>query len=115
MLSPADLVTIPFDDWMNSFVRGWLVPNFRPFFRAAQVPISSVLNTLNAFMLWVPMLVTTLAFALAAWRWAGKGTAIFTLVGFAFMTLRQVQLTLRRLAGRHEPMMSLPQPGEQGA
>ena len=71
MLSPADLVTIPFDDWMNSFVRGWLVPNFRPFFRAAQVPISSVLNTLNAFMLWVPMLVTTLGFALAAWRWAG--------------------------------------------
>jgi TRAP-type C4-dicarboxylate transport system permease small subunit len=36
-------------------------------------------------------------------------------VGFAFMTLRQIQLTLRRLAGRHEPMMSLPQPGEQGA
>ena len=87
MLSPADLVTIPFDDWMNGFVRGWLVPNFRPFFRAAQVPISTVLNMLDAFMLWVPMLVTTFAFALAAWRWAGKGTAIFTLVGFAFIDM----------------------------
>lgn len=87
MLSPADLVTIPFDDWMNGFVRGWLVPNFRPFFRAAQVPISAVLNMLNAFMLWVPMMASTLAFALAAWRWAGKGTAIFTVLGFAFIDM----------------------------
>ncbi len=87
MLSPADLVTIPLDDWMNAFVRGWLVPNFRPFFRAAQVPVSNVLNTLNAFLLWVPMLVTTAAFTLAALRWAGVGTAIFTLLGFAFIDM----------------------------
>jgi len=87
MISPADLATIPFDDWINAFVRGWLVPNFRPFFRAAQVPITLVLNNLNAFLQFVPMILTTAVFALAAWRWAGRGIAIFTILGFAFIDM----------------------------
>ena len=87
MLSPADIATIPFDDWINAFVRGWLVPNFRPFFQAVQVPVSLVLEGLEAFLLWVPMLVTTAVFALAAWRWAGRGMAIFTVLGFAFVDM----------------------------
>lgn len=87
MISPGDLVTIPFDDWINAFVRGWLVPNFRPFFRAAQVPVTLVLNNLNAFLQFVPMIVTTAVFALAAWRWAGRGIAIFTILGFAFIDM----------------------------
>jgi len=87
MISPADIATIPFDDWINAFVRGWLVPNFRPFFRAAQVPVTIVLNNLNAFLLFVPMILTTAVFGLAAWRWAGRGIAIFTLIGFAFIDM----------------------------
>ena len=55
-MSPADIATLPFDEWVNGFVRGWLVPNFRTFFRAAQTPITSVLNGLNGFLLAVPML-----------------------------------------------------------
>ena len=48
-MSPSDLLIIPFDDWVNLLVRDWLVPNFRPFFRAIQVPITLVLNWLDAF------------------------------------------------------------------
>ena len=87
MFSPADIATLPFDDWVNGFVRGWLVPNFRPAFRAAQVPISAVLAWTEAFFLFVPMLVTTAAFALASWLTAGRATAIFTVVGFAFIDM----------------------------
>lgn len=87
MFSPADLATIPLDDWINAFVRGWLVPHFRPFFRAAQVPVTAVLARLDAFLLFVPMIVTTAAFALAAWRWAGWGVAVFTLLGFSFIDM----------------------------
>ncbi len=87
MISPADIATIPFDDWINAFVRGWLVPNFRPLFQAAQVPVTLVLNNLNAFLLFVPMILTTVVFALAAWRWAGRGIAIFTLIGFSFIDM----------------------------
>ncbi len=87
MFSPADLLTLPFDDWVNAFVRGWLVPNFRPAFRAAQVPISSVLVWLDTFFRFVPMLVMTGAFCLAAWKTAGRGMAIFTALGFAFIDM----------------------------
>ncbi len=87
MFSPADLITLPFDDWVNAFVRGWLVPNFRPAFRAAQVPITAVLGGLDSFFRWLPMLVTTAAFAVAAWRSAGRGVALFTVLGFAFIDM----------------------------
>lgn len=87
MFSPGDLLIIPFDDWINDFVRGWLVPNFRPAFRAAQVPITMVLRALDDFFNFVPMLLTTGVFALAAWKWAGRGMAIFTLIGFAFIDM----------------------------
>lgn len=87
MISPADLVSLPFDEWVNAFVRGWLVPNFRPFFRAAQVPISTVLVWLDTFFRFVPMIVMTAGFTLAAWKTAGRGMAIFTVLGFAFIDM----------------------------
>lgn len=87
MLSPADFLTLPFDDWVNAFVRGWLVPNLRGTFRAAQVPISLVLAWTDTALRLVPMILTTAAFAAAAWRFAGRGVAIFTILGFAFIDM----------------------------
>ncbi|WP_127144327.1 ABC transporter permease [Pelagibacterium montanilacus] len=87
MFSPSDILIIPFDDWVNDFVRGWLVPNFREFFRAAQVPITAVLNGLNGVLQTIPMLVMTALFALASWKWAGRGIAIFTIAGFFFIDM----------------------------
>ncbi|MBF0680132.1 MAG: proline/glycine betaine ABC transporter permease [Devosia sp.] len=86
-MSPSDFLVIPFDDWVTAFVRGWLVPNFRPFFRAVQVPITQVLNGLDAFFAFVPMLAMTAAFALLALKFAGRGMAIFTVVGFVFIDM----------------------------
>ncbi|MBY8915029.1 proline/glycine betaine ABC transporter permease [Nitratireductor rhodophyticola] len=87
MISPADLVQIPLDDWVNSFVRDFLVPNFRPFFRAMQTPVTAVLGWLDAFFHWLPMLVFTAGLTLIAWRTAGRGVAIFTLVALAFIDM----------------------------
>jgi len=87
MFSPADVMTLPFDDWVNAFVRGWLVPNFRSHFRAAQIPISTVLFWLDSFLRLVPMLVMTAVFTSAAWIWAGRATAMFTLIGFVFIDM----------------------------
>ncbi len=86
-MSPSDLLIIPFDDWVNLLVRDWLVPNFRPVFRAVQVPITMVLNGLDRFFNFVPMLVTTAVFGLLAFKYAGRGMAIFTLLGFAFIDM----------------------------
>ena len=87
MISPADILTLPFDDWVNTFVRGWLVPNFRPAFRAAQIPINAVLVWLQALFTWIPMVVMTVLFSLTAWRTAGRYVAAFTLFGFIFVDM----------------------------
>lgn len=86
-MSPSDYFTLPFGDWVNAFVRGFLVPNFRPFFRAIQVPITEVLNALDAFFAFMPMLVVMAVFALLAFKYAGRAMAIFTVVGFVFIDL----------------------------
>ena len=87
MFSPSDLMMIPFEDWINVFVREWIVPNFRPFFRALQVPVSTVLAWLDTFFNAVPMLVFSAVLALLAWRTAGRGVAIFTLIGLVFIDM----------------------------
>ena len=86
-MSPSDFLVIPFDEWVTAFVRGWLVPNFRPFFRAVQVPITQILNGLDALFAFVPMLATTAAFALLSLKFASRGMAIFTIAGFIFIDL----------------------------
>lgn len=87
MFSPSDLMMIPFEDWINILVREWIVPNFRPFFRAMQVPVSTVLAWLDSFFNAVPMLVFSVVLALLAWRTAGRGVAIFTLISLAFIDM----------------------------
>jgi glycine betaine/proline transport system permease protein len=87
MISPSDYFTLPFSDWVNVLVREWLVPNFRPFFRALQVPVTTVLSWLDAFLNAVPMLAFTAVLALIAWRLVGRGMAIFTLVALVFIDL----------------------------
>lgn len=78
MPSPGDLLTIPFSDWINFLVRDWLVPNFRPFFRSLQWPITQVLNSLDALLQATPMLLFTALLAFVAWRTAGRGVAILS-------------------------------------
>lgn len=87
MFSPSDLLVIPFEDGVNVLVREWIVPNFRPLFRALQVPVSTVLSWLDAGFNAMPMLAFTAILALAAWRTAGRGTAIFTVAGLVFIDL----------------------------
>jgi glycine betaine/proline transport system permease protein len=87
MIRPSDFITLPFDDWVDTFVKGFLVPNFRDFFRAIQVPVTSVLQSLDWFFNWVPMIVFTVVLALIAWRAAGKGVAIFTLIAMCFIDM----------------------------
>ncbi len=87
MFSPSEFLLIPFDDWVNVLVREWIVPNFRPLFRAMQVPVSALLSWLDTFFNTMPMLVFTALLALVAWRTAGRGIAIFTVASLVFIDL----------------------------
>ncbi|MAL77692.1 MAG: glycine/betaine ABC transporter permease [Sneathiella sp.] len=87
MISPSDFLSLPFDDWVNIFVRDWLVPNFRPVFRAMQWPVTQVLNGLSTFFNATPMLIFTAVLSLIAWRTSGRGVAIFSLIALIFIDL----------------------------
>lgn len=87
MPSPSDFFLLPFSDWVNVLVREWIVPNFRPFFRALQAPVTFVLNWLDIFLNMVPMLAFTAVLACIAWRLVGRGLAIFTIVALVFIDL----------------------------
>lgn len=87
MVSPSDFLTIPLDDWVNFFVKDWLVPNFRPAFRTLQWPITQVLNALDALLNAIPMVLFTAGLSLIAWRTAGRGVALFTLIALVFIDM----------------------------
>jgi glycine betaine/proline transport system permease protein len=86
-LRPSAFGDMPLDDWVNWFVRDWLVPNFRPAFRAAQWPVVQVLDALEAVLQAVPFVIMLAIIAVLAWRMAGGGVAIFTALSLALLEL----------------------------
>ncbi|MEO4000122.1 proline/glycine betaine ABC transporter permease [Mesorhizobium sp. CAU 1732] len=86
-MRPSDLFEIPFGGWVDSAVKDWLVPNFRPVFQTIRVPVAWVLDSLNTFLNMIPMLGFTAVLTLIALRTAGKGVAIFTLLALVFLDL----------------------------
>ena len=76
MWQPSDLFNLPLDAWVETAIKGWLVPNFRGFFQAVQAPISFVLEWLDATLQAIPMVAFTIALALVAWAVASRGLAV---------------------------------------
>jgi glycine betaine/proline transport system permease protein len=89
-MRPSDWFTIPLDDWVEAFVKGWLVPNFRPMFQAVKWPVEHTLNWLELALLSVPVLVFIVVAAIIAWRTAGRGVAIFTFLALMFLDLIKI-------------------------
>lgn len=83
--SPSTYGKLPFDDWVEWVVRDWLVPNFRPAFQAMQWPVDQVLRNLDAGLQAIPFPVFALVLVLLAWRYAGGGVAIFSLLAMLFI------------------------------
>jgi glycine betaine/proline transport system permease protein len=76
---PSSIGRIPLDDWVDWFV-DWLVAMFRPAFRAAQWPVDQVLDGLDALLQAVPFIAMLAILGIIAWRIAGGGVAIFTVI-----------------------------------
>ncbi len=77
---------IPLGDGISSVV-DWVVTNFRWIFQAIRVPISQVLNGIEAFLQWLPPIVFLVLLGLLAWQFAGRGIAIFSLVAMTAIGL----------------------------
>lgn len=87
MWNISDYYTLPLGHWIQVFVTDWLVPNFRPFFRAIEWPIERVLNGLDGFLHLIPFPVFLVVVTFIAWRTAGRGVALFTFVATAFLDI----------------------------
>jgi glycine betaine/proline transport system permease protein len=83
----SDLYVLPLDDWIEVAVKDWLVPNFRPAFRAIQWPVDQVLSGTEAALLATPFIVFLILAGVIAWWVAGRGVAVFAVVALAFLDL----------------------------
>jgi glycine betaine/proline transport system permease protein len=70
---------IPLDEWVSQFVE-WLVDNYRDFFQAIKWPVEATLNGIDAGLNWLHPAIVIAAITFAAWRFSGKGLAIFSAV-----------------------------------
>jgi glycine betaine/proline transport system permease protein len=75
---------IPLDVWVSQFV-DWLVDNYRELFQTIKWPVEQTLNGLDVGLNALPPLLVIAALALAAWRFSGKGLAVFTLITMTFV------------------------------
>ncbi|MEQ8899801.1 MAG: proline/glycine betaine ABC transporter permease [Roseovarius sp.] len=87
MWQPSDVYELPLDTWVETAIKGWLVPNFREVFQAVQTPISLVLEGLDATLQAIPMAAFTIVLALVAWAVASRGLAVFTFVSLVVVDL----------------------------
>ena len=71
---------IPFNDMVDSTLDA-VVPFLRPVFQALSQPIGWILNSIEAFLLWVPAPFIIVALALLAWKLSTRNIAIGTFLG----------------------------------
>ena len=77
---------IPLDIWVSQFV-DWLVDNYRDVFQALKWPVEQTLSGLDAGLNSLSPIIVIVVLALAAWRFSGKGLAIFTVITMTFVGL----------------------------
>jgi len=68
---------IPLDSWVSQSV-DWLVENYRDFFQSLKWPVDQTLNGLDAGLNWLHPLLVIALISFAAYRFSGKGLAVFS-------------------------------------
>jgi glycine betaine/proline transport system permease protein len=77
---------IPLDEWVSQLVE-WLVDNYRDFFQTIKWPVEATLNGFDAGLNWLHPVIIIVAITFAAWKFSGKGLAIFSAVTLTFVGL----------------------------
>ncbi|WP_202080609.1 ABC transporter permease [Caldalkalibacillus salinus] len=75
----------PLQEWTNTFVNKWLIPTLGPFFGIISDYISIILTALTDLLIAIPPELLTIILAFFAWRVAGIGFAVFTVLGLLFL------------------------------
>jgi len=86
-LRPSTYGELPLEDWVEWFVKDWLVPNFRSAFQTIQWPVDQVLDGLDAFLQATPFFVMLIVVSLLAARLTSKAVTIFTVIALLALEL----------------------------
>ncbi|SDL88440.1 ABC transporter permease [Sediminibacillus halophilus] len=75
----------PLEDWTNSFVNNWLLPVMGGFFNSISEVLGAFIEAVTNLLIVVPPEVIALILIVLSWRIAGKGMALFTLIGCVYL------------------------------
>lgn len=76
---------LPLEKWTNNFVDGWLIPTFGEFFDSISMFLTIIIDGVTDFLIFIPPEVLTILLVIIAWRYAGKGIALFTIIGALYL------------------------------
>lgn len=76
---------MPLEEWTNSFVNDWLLPVTGDFFDAISDGLRTFIDGVTDLLLAIPPEVLVLILVLLSWKIAGKGVALFALVGSFYL------------------------------
>lgn len=75
----------PLEQWTNNFVDNWLLPYMSGFFDQISSVLSSFIDGVTNLLTWIPAELIALLLVLLSWKIAGRGMAVFTLIGTLFI------------------------------
>lgn len=76
---------LPLEEWTNSFVDDWLIPNLGGFFNRISDGIGWFINLITTLFTAVSPELMALIIIIIAWKFAGKRVAIFTVIGLLYL------------------------------
>jgi len=89
---------IPINEWAD-FAVMFLRTNFRPFFRWISGIIENFVGNFEALLIVIPILLFFVLMVALAWKFSGRGLALFTIVGMSLMlSMGLWEQTMRTLA-----------------
>ena len=76
---------LPLERWTNNFVNNWLIPVMGGFFDSISTIVSAFISAVTSMLTFLPAEVMEIILIILAWRFAGRGVAIFTLIGLLYL------------------------------
>ena len=90
-LLPSDYFgELALDDYIQHFVRHWLVPNYRETFQQLKLPVDWVMTSLDELLLHTPFIVVLAVFSLLALRYTSMAMTAFTLISLCVIQMMGV-------------------------
>ena len=76
---------LPLEEWTNRFVNNWLIPVLGGFFDSISNIVGTFISLVTDILQFLPAELMALILIFLAWRYAGVGIAVFTLIGSLFL------------------------------